>query len=188
MQKALRKARAEQLKERQRQQRVEVKNSELAAAVFVLTSGDAEMHRRFCNQANIDADHSFTALNKYVAEISEDKLEQLFESWSRGGTKVAREARKFVEENSLIKWIDLQNTEVGFAPQFGTIVARRREIAAAHSLLDVPVYANRTTERQWARRFVRNHGLTRGRISRQPNGSRAQLLEQAFSVDRASNF
>ena len=146
------------------------------------------MRRRFCNQANIDTDHSFTALNKYVAEISEDKLEQLFESWSRGGTKVAREARKFVEENSLIKWIDLQNTEVGFAPQFGTIVARRREIAAAHSLLDVPVYANQTTERQWARRFVRNHGLTRGRITRQPNGSRTQLLEQAFSVVRASNF
>ena len=181
IQKTLRKARNEKKRERQLQTRHVDKSSELVAAVFVLTSGDAQVHRKFCNQENIDAYHSFAALSKYFAEISEDKLEQLFESWSRGGSKVARAARKFVEETSLIAWIDSMNSEVGFAPQFGTIVAQRREISKAHSLVDTPVYANKTTERQWARRFVRNHRLTRGRITRQSNGSRAQLLEQVCS-------
>ena len=175
----LRKARATQQRDRQTQNRRQEKNSELAAAVFVLTLGDAQVHRQFCDQANLDASHSYASLNKYVMELSETKLEELFETYTRGTTKVARMARKFVEEHSLIQWIDSLNMKVGFAPQFSAILAQRREIAADRAMLDVPAYANKTTERQWTRRFVRNNSLFRGRIPRQPNGSRAQLLDQA---------
>lgn len=153
--------------------------SELAFGVFLISGGDRDVHRRFCEKHNLDTDTSHEKLNQIILELPEKELDESFMHWSHGAAKLAREARQFVEDSSLFSWIESLNLEVGVAPTYNSIMAQRMELARTSGMMGTPKYKSTANEKQWTRRFVKRQALYRGSITQQPNASRTALLEQA---------